>query len=108
MIKRFGLHAMFLLPEDFQGTTSDALRLMADYLEDETVPLPSHNPPPNTEAQLQGWRDNGDQWWDSLMNDETSSRFCGSVGIDFLDENSNAWERQPHGVTNASGVEKDG
>lgn len=108
MIKRFGIQAMFLLPDDFKGTTSDALRLMATYLEDDTMPPPSGNAAPLTEAQLQGWRDNGAQWWDALSNDANSSHFVGSVGIDFLGEESNQWERQPHGVVHAVGAENDG
>lgn len=38
-MKCIGMNAYFKLPEDFEGSLPDAIRLLADYLDDESKPF---------------------------------------------------------------------
>lgn len=83
----------FELPDDFQGTVSDALRLMAAYLENpdlepgaKTGGIPRDTPFNEYKNQV---------WFRFLVTHARDKKFCGSLEVHALDGVSGlAWHKE--------------
>ena len=74
----------FELPNDFNGTAADALRLMADYLDTPTKPMGPGSKDGTFQDFLQARKDGG-----KLLSN--------GISVQFLNE-KNEWELQPQGA----------
>jgi len=88
----------FLLPEDFAGTTSDALRLLADYHElestkerSESIPWPA-----GTTMETRKHTDVMQSVWDTFLdNIDNGGRVSGELTIHELHEADNVMVQRP-------------
>lgn len=91
-MKKLGIQAFFALPDDFNGTAPQALRLLADHLENNTDIL-AQKGEDITAEETAGWLATYSRWWDSFNR---GHRFAGLIGLRELRDNQ--WVRIDHGI----------
>lgn len=77
MIKILQLLGCFKMPEDFIGSKADALRLLADFLDDKSKP--EHTGWEFTEGETEAWKQVFQGAWPTL--DKGQYKFHGSITV---------------------------
>jgi len=75
----------FELPDDFSGTVSDALRLMADYIDTPT-------------KQMTEPKEDQPTFDEFLHTLEEGGKLLTKISVQYLNKETNKWEKQPQGA----------
>ena len=93
--KLLGMHIKFQLGNDFEGSLADALRKLADHLDDPSIPDKSKE----TEFKMTETMKQSDiQLWEQFKKCDLKTKLLGRAGIDFFNWETKKWEHQDLGV----------